>query len=124
VDVALVEAPLADDGRVVRALLAAGFRALVVDGSGLGHVSAATSQVLAGAVADGVVVVVSSRTSRGGTGRATYGYIGSEAQLIEAGVLMAGELSGRKARLLLHVLLHAGYAGEDLAVALEERSRV
>lgn len=124
VDVALVEAPLADDGRVVRALLTAGFRALVVDGSGLGHVSAATSQVLAGAVADGVVVVVSSRTSRGGTGRATYGYIGSEAQLIEAGVLMAGELSGRKARLLLHVLLHAGYAGEDLAAALEERSRV
>lgn len=124
VDVALVEAPLADDGRMVRALLAAGFRALVVDGSGLGHVSAATSRELATAVGDGVVVVVASRTLRGGTGRATYGYIGSEAQLIEAGVLMAGELSGRKARLLLHMLLHAGYTGAELAAALEERALV
>ncbi len=122
VDVALVEAPLADDGRVVRALLTAGFGALVVDGSGLGHVSAATSAELTAAVGRGVVVVVASRNHRGGTGRATYGYIGSEAQLLEAGVLMAGELSGRKARLLLHVLLAAGRRGAQLAADLEERA--
>src|SRR5699024_2110307 len=69
VDVALVEAPLADDGRMVRALVAAGFPALVVDGTGLGHVSADTSRELTTAVGNGVVVVVASRTARGGTGR-------------------------------------------------------
>ena len=124
VDVALVEAPLADDGRVVRAVLDAGFGAVVVDASGLGHVSAATSEELTTAVGRGVVVVVASRTARGGTGRATYGYIGSETQLIAGGVLMAGELSGRKARLLLHVLLAAGLKGEELAAALQDRSQV
>lgn len=124
VDVALVEAPLADDGRVVRALLDADFAGLVVDGSGLGHVSADTARELTTAVARGVVVVVASRTGRGGTGRATYGYVGSETQLLAAGVLMAGELSGRKARLLLHVLLRAGYRGAELAAALEERAAV
>ncbi|HLT84042.1 MAG TPA: asparaginase domain-containing protein, partial [Phototrophicaceae bacterium] len=113
VDVALVEAPLADDGRVVRAVLDAGFGAVVVDGGGLGHVSAATAAELLAAVGRGVVVVVASRTARGGTGRATYGYVGSETHLLAGGVLMAGELSGRKARLLLHVLLAAGLRGAD-----------
>lgn len=123
VDVALVEAPFADDGRMVRALLDAGYEALVVAGSGLGHVSAATYAELAAAVARGVVVVVASRTARGGTGRSTYGYVGSETRLIEAGVLMAGELSGPKARLLLHVLRAAGYHGPRLAAALAARTR-
>lgn len=124
VDVALVTAPLADDGRLVRAVLDAGYRALVVEGVGLGHVSADAFRELVTAVERGVVVVVASRTARGGTGRATYGYVGSESQLIEAGVVMAGELSGRKARLLLHVLLSAGFRDAELAAALEERSRV
>src|SRR5690625_1639539 len=122
VDVPLVEAPLADDGRVVRALVDAGFRALVVDGSGLGHVSAGTAGELTAAVARGVVVVVATRCARGGTGRSTYGYVGSETHLLEAGVHLAGELSGRKARLLLHVLLQAGHRGAELERALSERS--
>ncbi|HLT82819.1 MAG TPA: hypothetical protein VKZ83_01190, partial [Phototrophicaceae bacterium] len=76
------------------------------------------------AVGRGVVVVVASRTARGGTGRATYGYVGSETHLLAGGVLMAGEPSGRKARLLLHVLLAAGLRGADLTAALGERGRV
>ena len=124
IDVALVEAPFADDARMVRALLDAGYPALVVAGTGLGHVSAATYEELAAAVARGVVVAVASRTARGGTGRATYGYVGSETRLIAAGVLMAGDLPARKARLLLHVLLHAGLRGDELAAAFAERSRV
>jgi len=107
---------------MVRALVAAGFPALVVDGTGLGHVSADTSRELTTAVGNGVVVVVASRTARGGTGRATYGYIGSETHLIAGGVLMAGELSGRQARLLLHVLLQAGYRDDALRSAVAERS--
>ncbi|MEE6281232.1 asparaginase [Georgenia sp. MJ170] len=124
VDVALIEAPLADDGRAVRALAAAGFAGLVIDASGMGHVSESTADALESAIADGVAVVVASRTLRGGTGRVTYGYTGSEMDLIARGAVMAGELSGRKARLLLHVLLTAGPHGPSLAALFTERGRV
>ncbi|MEE6286650.1 asparaginase domain-containing protein [Georgenia sp. MJ173] len=124
VDVALIEAPLADDGAAVRALAAAGFAGLVVDASGMGHVSAATADALESAIADGVAVVVASRTLRGGTGRVTYGYAGSEMDLIARGAVMAGELSGRKARLLLHVLLQVGLRGSRLSGVFAERGRI
>lgn len=121
VDVALLEAPLADDGRAIRALVSAGFTGIVVDGSGMGHVSAAAADALADAIAAGVAVVVASRTLRGGTGRATYGYPGSEMDLIARGAVMAGELSGRKARLLLHLLLHCGAEGPQIVEAFAQR---
>lgn len=124
VDVVLIEAPLADDGRAVRALVAAGFAGVVVDGSGMGHVAAATADVLEAAVGQGVAVVVASRTLRGGTGRATYGYRGSEMDLLARGAVMAGELSGRKARLLLHVLLAAGQRGEEIAATFADHGLV
>lgn len=124
VDVALIEAPFADDTRAVRALVAAGFVGLVVDGTGLGHVSAVVADELAQIVRDATPVIVASRTFRGGTGRATYGYPGSEMDLIARGAIMAGDLSGRKARLLLHVLLQAGVRGRELEAAFAERGRV
>lgn len=124
VDVALLEAALADDGRAVRALTGAGFAGIVVDGSGMGHVSSVAADELEAAIRQGVVVVVASRTLRGGTGRTTYGYLGSEMDLIARGAVMAGELSGRKARLLLHVLLRLGRDGSQIAAAFAQRGLV
>lgn len=117
ISVALLEVAFADDGRLISMAQQAGFRGVVVAGSGVGHVSEAAADAVAGALADGMTVVVASRTSSGGTATASYGYRGSEADLIQQGVIMAGDLTPRKARLLLHVLLSAGYT----RAALHER---
>lgn len=114
VSVALLEVAFADDGRLIPLVQQAGFGGVVVAGSGVGHVSEAAADAVADAIANGMTVVVASRTASGGTANASYGYRGSEAHLIENGVIMAGDLSPRKARLLLHVLLSAGQSTDDI----------
>lgn len=109
IDVALLECAFGDDGRLVQGVRAAGFRGLALSGLGVGHVSIAVADALSEAIEAGIIVVVGSRTASGGTATNLYGYPGSEADLISRGVIMTGTLSPRKARLLLHVLLSAGY---------------
>lgn len=121
INVALVETAFGEDGRLISAVHEAGYRGIVVAGAGVGHMSASAAVAVSAAIADGVTVVVGSRTSNGGTATAIYGYAGSEADLIERGAIMAGELSPRKARLLLHVLLAAGSGTEDVRAAFTLR---
>lgn len=109
IDVAILESALGDDGRLVRAVQAAGFKGIVLSGLGVGHVSPNVADALSEVIKAGVIVVVGSRTAWGGTATNLYGYPGSEADLIGRGAIMTGALSPRKARLLLHVLLSAGY---------------
>ena len=110
IDVALLESCLGGDGRLVRLAQEAGFQGIVVSGLGVGHVPVAMVDAVSRAIDAGVTVVVGSRSARGGTATNLYGYPGSEADLISRGAIMSGALSPRKARLLLHVLLSAGYA--------------
>lgn len=121
IDVALLETAFGEDGRLIAAVHEAGYRGIVVAGSGVGHMSASAADAVSAAIADGVTVVVGSRTSSGGTATAIYGYPGSEADLIARGAIMAGELTPRKARLLLHVLLEAGAGSDDVRTGFDLR---
>lgn len=107
-DVVLLETAFGEDGRLISVVHRAGYGGMVIAGAGVGHMSATAADAVSAAIADGMTVVVGSRTSSGGTATSTYGYPGSEADLIERGALMAGTIAPRKARLLLHVLLSAG----------------
>jgi L-asparaginase len=102
------------DARFVRASVASGARAIVLEATGRGN---ANEQVLEGvreALAAGVPVVVTSRCLAGRVEPA-YGRGGGK-DLAEAGTLFAGDLAGPKARVLVQLALASGLElGEALA---------
>jgi L-asparaginase len=94
------------DSTFLRAALAAGARAIVLEATGRGN---ANEQVLDGvreAVSTGVPVVVASRCVAGRV-EPVYGRGGGK-DLAEAGAIFAGDLAGPKLRVLLQLALAAG----------------
>lgn len=107
--VPLVSTYLGDRGDVLDLVADSHPDGLVVAGFGAGHVSAPMAEAV-GRAAARMPVVFASRTGSGPTGRAMYGYSGSEMDLVARGAIAAGWLPPVKARLLLWSVLCAGYA--------------
>jgi L-asparaginase len=118
--VAMLTSALGDDGRLVPEVERLGYAGLVIAGFGGGHVSARTMPALAD-VAGRIPVVLASRTGSGEMLRTTYGYAGSERDLLDNGLISAEFLDGPKARILLSMVL-AG--GADIGGAREAFRRV
>lgn len=113
--VGLVTAAFGDDGRGWAAL-ADGCDGLVVSGFGAGHVAEPAVPVLAG-LAGRMPVVLASRTGAGPVLAGTYGFPGSESDLLARGLIRAGFLDPYKARILLTVLLAATRDGDTIRAA-------
>ena len=120
--VALLTCGFGDDGRIADALLGLGFHGVVVEALGGGHVSKAAAERLV-RLATEVPVILASRTG-GPVLSQTYGFIGSEIDLLSRGLLSAALLDGRKARVLLTLLLRAGLRGPQLAVEFSRRAQL
>lgn len=91
---------MADDGALLNAVPDLGFEGCVIEAMGAGHAPEALAPII-GALAARMPVALASRTGDGRVCTQTYGYPGSETDLIRRGVIPAGRLSGLKARVLL-----------------------
>ena len=80
---------------------------------GGGHVPSLMAETLEDLAAK-MPVVLASRTGGGEVLRSTYGFVGSETDLLERGLIYAGPLDGRKARLLMTLLLMSGASKEKV----------
>ncbi|MBA2961721.1 MULTISPECIES: asparaginase [Ramlibacter] len=105
--VAQVPLGLGDDGRLLPALAALGYAGAVIEGMGAGHVPSSCAEAL-GSLAAQMPVVLCTRVRAGRVFTKTYGFPGSEMDLLERGLVAAGHITAGKARLLLSLLLSAG----------------
>jgi L-asparaginase len=114
--VALIKAAMGDDGRLFGSLPGLGYAGVVLEGMGAGHVHADVAP-LVGDLAAKIPVVLASRAMTGHVFTRTYGYPGSEIDLIQRGVLPSGYLSGLKARLLLGLVLRSATGAAKVSEA-------
>lgn len=105
--VALVRVALGDRGEQIEALHSADFDGMVVEATGGGHVAAEVADALEKTVLK-MPVVLASRTGSGEVLEHTYGFKGSEMDLLRRGLIRAGWLDGLKAKALLTLLLRRG----------------
>ncbi|MGI9050660.1 MAG: asparaginase [Rubrobacteraceae bacterium] len=118
--VALLTMTLGDDGRLLPAIEQEGYAGLVIEALGGGHVPSRMVEALTELVGK-MPVILASRTGSGEVLRATYGFSGSETDLIERGLITAGPLDGLKSRLLLTLLLRSGATRKEIAQAFEQQ---
>ena len=111
--VALHTVTLGDDGRVLSTIEEQGYAGLVIEAMGGGHVPSVMVENLED-LAGKIPVILTSRTGGGEVLRATYGFVGSEVDLLERGLIYAGPLDGLKARLFLALLLRSGATKEEI----------
>jgi L-asparaginase len=104
--VALVGCTLGDDGRTLRVLGSLGYAGAIVDAFGAGHVPAAIVPAIESLVRE-MPVVLCSRTGAGEVLTHTYGFAGSESDLLSRGVISGGVLDARKSRVALALAIAA-----------------
>lgn len=116
--VALLTFGAGDEGLLAAAVGPAGYRALVVEATGGGHVTARTVEELERLAAQ-MPVVLASRTGAGEVLRRTYSFVGSEEDLARRGLISAGAMTAAHARMLLRMLLAAEATTDDVREAFE-----
>lgn len=92
------------DGTMIRAAVAGGAKAIVVQGLGWGNMNIPMYEAVQEAIAKKVVVIVSTRVQNGRV-LPVYGFKGGGKTLKDAGAVMADNLSPQKARILAMLVL-------------------
>lgn len=112
--IALVTIGFDDDTGLIEAIPDLGYDGLVLAAFGGGHVPSWTVAAIE-AVARRIPTVLASRALGGEALQHTYGFAGSETDLLARGLISAGAVASPKARVLLRLLLGAGIKKDQLA---------
>ena len=113
-DVHLIALPAGADDFLIHCLVDKGVKGIVIEGSGRGNVPENVMPGLQRAVESGIAVVLTS-CCFGGRVLDSYGYKGSAKHQREVGVILGGEISGKKARIKL--MLALGIGGDSASLA-------
>lgn len=116
--IALLSFGAGDEGWLLAAVEPAGYRGLVIEATGGGHVTARCVDELE-CLAGKMPVVLASRTAAGEVLQQTYSFVGSETDLIRRGLIPAGAMTGAQARMLLRLLLAANAPLGEIGAAFE-----
>ena len=115
--VVIIKPGLEDDGTLIDLALSSGVAGLVLEASGGGHVSVAVANA-AERAAKRIPVILSSRTRAGNVLRSTYGFPGSEMDLLSRGLIPSGAMDALKARIVLAFALMCGEEGAEISARL------
>lgn len=118
--VPLVPTWLGDDGALLRAARTLDPPGLVVEALGAGHVPVPLIDQLSDA-ATTIPVILCTRVHSGQTFRHTYGFPGSELDLLGRGLIWGANLASPKARIYLVFALAAGWSASRIAEGVEAR---
>jgi len=118
--VRLITAHVAMDGSLLDAAVAIGADGLVVEATGAGNTTGSLLDAAERAMAAGIPVVLTTRCPAGAAG-AGYAFRGGGATWVKAGALLAGTLTGPKARIALALGLGAGLSRDAVADLLVGR---
>jgi L-asparaginase len=116
--VAQVSLGLGEEGWLLPALPGLGYTGAIIEGMGAGHVPAAAVDAISDLVTQ-IPVILCSRVRAGRVFTQTYGFAGSEMDLIKRGVISSGHLTSAKARLLLTLLQLTGAKNDAIRAAFE-----
>jgi L-asparaginase len=117
--VLIVTTGLGEDGAIIAAAENAGYDGIVLAAAGAGHVSEQAATHIKG-IANRLPVVLSSRAGSGDVFENTYGFVGSEIDLLKEGIIHAGSLDPTKARVLLTLLLCNSADQQDIRRAFAQ----
>lgn len=103
--IATIRLGIGDEAGLLEDLPLERWDGIVLEALGGGHGPPKVADAVERVVAAGKPVVLASRTGAGVVLRQTYGFVGSETDLLSRGAWSAGLLNGAKARVLLAYLL-------------------
>jgi len=113
--VPIVVATIGLDAGLIQAIRTLNPAGIVVEATGAGNTAASLLAEAGAAIHAGIPVVLATRCPSGAAG-AGYAFPGGGATCIAAGALLAGTLTGPKARIALSLALGAGLRGDELAM--------
>lgn len=117
--VVLLTAHVAMDGSLLDAAAALRPPGIVVEATGAGNTASSVVEAAARAMGQGIAVALTSRCPAGAASDA-YAFPGGGATWVRAGAILAGHLSGPKARIALALGLGAGLDHSGLAALLAD----